>query len=58
MTFAHKSNLDFVPYKTGWLAVNSIKWKQWRPVRANRRYRIVRRRQSQQSIAVICVLAQ
>jgi peptide/nickel transport system substrate-binding protein len=27
MTFAHKSNLNFMPYKTGWLAVNSIAWK-------------------------------
>lgn len=27
MTFAYKSNLDFTPYKTGWLTVNAIRWK-------------------------------
>jgi peptide/nickel transport system substrate-binding protein len=27
MTVAHKSNLDFTPYQTGWLSVNTIKWK-------------------------------
>jgi peptide/nickel transport system substrate-binding protein len=27
MTFAYKANLDFTPYKTGWLAVNDIRWK-------------------------------
>ena len=26
-TLAYKSNLDFTPYLTGWLAVNTIKWK-------------------------------
>lgn len=27
MTMAYKSNLDFTPYQTGWLSVNTIKWK-------------------------------
>jgi peptide/nickel transport system substrate-binding protein len=27
MTVARKSNLEFTPYQTGWLAVNTIKWK-------------------------------
>jgi ABC-type transport system substrate-binding protein len=26
-TVVYKSNLDFTPYQTGWLAVNTIKWK-------------------------------
>lgn len=27
MTYAHKSALDFTLYKTGWLAVNTIRWR-------------------------------
>jgi len=27
MTDVYKKSLDFTPYQTGWLAVNTIKWK-------------------------------
>ena len=27
MTIVYKANLDFTPYQTGWLSVNTIKWK-------------------------------